>query len=82
MSPIITSLKGLIAKAVQHMTAPATVTDIPMSKCRYLLTIFASMSSPHGGGIRQHRFRLGRCRASHAVFGLGLLDGIRGRAPY
>jgi hypothetical protein len=35
-----------MAKALQQMRAPATVTDTPISKCRYLFTIFARMSSP------------------------------------
>ena len=35
-----------MAKAVQQMHAPAMVTDLPMSKCKYLLTILAKMSKP------------------------------------
>ena len=38
--------KGLMKKAVQHIMAPAMLTEVPMSKCRYLFTILASMSSP------------------------------------
>ena len=43
---MITSLKGLTAKAVQQISTPAMVTDIPMSKWKYLFTILARMSSP------------------------------------
>ena len=33
-------------KAVQQIIAPAILTDVPMSKCRYLFTILARMSKP------------------------------------
>mgnify|MGYP000275547870 CR=1 FL=1 len=46
MSPMITILNGLMANAVQQIIAPATDTEAPMSKWRYLLTILARMSSP------------------------------------
>ena len=46
MRPMTTIWKGLMAKAVRQMIAPATLTDLPMSKCRYLLTILAKMSRP------------------------------------
>ena len=42
----MTMRKGLMAKAVQQMTAPAMLTEVPISKCRYLFTIFARMSNP------------------------------------
>ena len=35
-----------MAKAVQQMRAPATETDVPMSRWKYLLTILARMSRP------------------------------------
>ena len=46
MRPIITRRKGLIAKAVQQIRAPATVTEVPMSNLQYLLKILARMSKP------------------------------------
>ena len=46
ISPMMTIWNGLMAKAVRQMMAPAIDTLVPISKWKYLLTIFARMSSP------------------------------------
>ena len=53
--PMTTMRKGLMAKAVQQMMAPAIVTEVPISKWKYLLTILARISSPPVEALMRNR---------------------------